>query len=80
MNATYFVFGIIMAVITFAVGQVAYEITMTVNPQNLGGLLICAFFTLSPVAFFVLGYYFPSAEYEDDFEHIVMEGDTYYRR
>jgi hypothetical protein len=56
---TSFIFGILLTVITFVVGDVAYIITLTENPLSLGGYLVFGFFTFSPVVFFGLGFSYP---------------------
>ena len=82
---TNFLFGIILSVITFAIGDVAYTITLTENSSFLGGYLIFAFFTFSPVVFFGLGIVFPREEKTERevitgaIGRIVKFGETYER-
>ncbi len=51
-----FIIGVFLTVLTFAVGEVAYTITLTENIYSVGGYLVFGFFTFSPVVFLGLGY------------------------
>ncbi len=76
-----YVYAFVLIIITAAIGQFAWEICMTINTRALGGYLPFAFFTFAPILFFGLGYLVREAEdQDDDFEHIVMVGETYYHR
>jgi len=66
-------YGYVLAVITFAFGQLAWILTMTTNPTSLGGWLPWAGITFAPVLFYGLGVWSRSAEQDDDWEHVVME-------
>ncbi len=55
-----FIFGFILAAITFAAGELAYILTYTLNENAIGGLLPFAFFTFAPVVFFALGRIYPT--------------------
>jgi len=67
-----FVYGFILASITYAFGQFAWILTMTTNPTSLGGWLPWAAITFGPALFYGLGVWSRSAE-QDDWEHVVME-------
>lgn len=68
-----FIFGFILAAITFAVGNYAYIITLTINENNFGGYLPFAFFTFAPIVFFALGRFYPSGK-------VYRTGEIYKRR
>lgn len=75
------ILGFCLAVVTIALADVAWTITMTENIQALGGYFTWAFLTFCPITFFALGAITQFRDSpEDDFEHIVLTGDTHYRR
>ncbi len=74
MKATAAFFGVFLTAITFGVGDVAWDITMTLNEQNIGGLLIFGWITASPVVFYALGFCYPHSD-----KRTVEIGETYYR-
>jgi len=82
---TSFLFGIILTVLTFVVGDVAYTITLTANESALGGYLVFGFFTFSPVVFFALGFAYPKSNRANRRINIapsirtIRTGETYYR-
>ena len=67
-----FFYGFALTVISFAVAPVAYIVTLTTNPEAIGGYLPFVFFTLSPILFFFLGLLY-STEEENDSDRIEFE-------
>ncbi len=67
-------YGFCLASVTGAFGHLAWILTMTSNPLNLGGWLPWAMLTFAPILFFGVGMLSQSAENEDDpWEHVVLE-------
>lgn len=66
-----FIIGFVLATVTAVLGLTAWELTMTLNPQHLGGTLIWGFLTFGPILFFVLGR--TTRPVSEDYEHIVLE-------
>ena len=66
-----FIYGFTLAVVTFVLGEVAFELTF--RDTVFGGILPFVFITLSPLAFFGLGYFYPKSR-------TYSIGSTYFRR